>query len=194
MAEIATHLRDQLQGLNLYLVGMMGAGKSTIARLLARKLGYGFCDTDTIVEQAAGCSISDLFSQAGETAFRDLETQVLSQVCSHRRLAIATGGGIVLRQVNWSYLHHGLVIWLDVPVEQLIVRLRHDTRRPLLQQPDPLSVLRNLAEQRRSRYAQADIHLAIGEQDTPDRVVSRILAILPERLNDPPQPPTPPVF
>ncbi|MBW4655583.1 MAG: shikimate kinase [Kaiparowitsia implicata GSE-PSE-MK54-09C] len=175
-------LSTRLRGVNIYLVGMMGSGKTTIAQVLASKLGYRFMDTDALVEQVAGCSVAELFATQGEAAFRQLETQVLGELSAFSRLAIATGGGIVLDRLNWSYLHHGLVVWLDVPVEHLYQRLQHDTQRPLLQNPDPKQQLQNLLEQRRSLYAQADVRVLLQGDEPPaqvgDRVLESILAEL----------------
>lgn len=171
-------MTNLLQGVNLYLVGMMGAGKTTVGRVLAQKLDYRFVDTDAVIEQAAGQSISELFAQSGEEAFRSLETQVLSELSAYPRLAIATGGGIVLRQKNWSYLHHGIVVWLDVPVEQLYSRLQGSSDRPLLNSPDPLQTLQQLLEQRQHLYAQADLRVLVSGSETPDEIGDRVLSEL----------------
>jgi shikimate kinase len=170
-----TSISQLLNGTNLYLIGMMGAGKTTVGRILAKRLAYQFFDTDTVIEQAAGQSIPDIFAASGEEAFRTLETNVLSQLAPYKKLAIATGGGIVLRRQNWSYLHHGVIVWLDVPVEQLYKRLKGSTNRPLLHDPDPQAKLSRLLEQRRSLYAQADIRMAIAPHETSDDVANRIL-------------------
>jgi shikimate kinase len=171
-----------LKGVNLYLVGMMGSGKTTVGRLLAEQLGYRFFDTDVVIEQVTGRQVRTIFAQDGEEAFRQLETQVLSHLAAYTQLTVATGGGIVLERMNWSYLQHGVVVWLDVAVEQLAQRLRQDTTRPLLQAPDLLGTLQRLYAERRSLYAQADLCLAVGEQETPLQVATRIMTGLPSIL------------
>lgn len=164
-----------LKGVNLYLIGMMGAGKSTIGRLLAREFNYRFFDTDQLIEQLAGRSISQIFATEGEAAFRDLETQVLAQLSPHTHLTVATGGGIVLKTQNWGYLRHGLVVWLDVLPEILYHRLRHDTTRPLLQTADPLTQLTTLLEQRQPFYAQADVRVSITEDGVPEKIAQQVI-------------------
>ena len=171
-----------LQGVNLYLIGMMGAGKTTVGQLLAKHLGYGFLDTDSVITQSAGRSINKLFAEEGEAAFRQLESDVLAQVCAYTRLTIATGGGIILRTENWSYLHHGLVVWLDVPVELLYTRLAEDTTRPLLQDADPQGKLRSLLEQRTSLYSQADLKITVREEQTPEDIANRVIEAIPSVL------------
>ncbi|TVP55175.1 MAG: shikimate kinase [Nodularia sp. (in: Bacteria)] len=171
-----------LQGVNLYLIGMMGAGKTTVGQLLANHLGYRFLDTDDVITQSAGRSINQLFAEEGEAAFRQLESDVLAQVCAYTRLTIATGGGIVLRQENWSYLHHGLVVWLDVPVELLYTRLAEDTTRPLLQDADPQGKLRSLLEQRTPLYSQADLKITVRAEETPEEIAHRVIEAIPSVL------------
>lgn len=171
-----------LQGVNLYLIGMMGTGKTTVGRLLAKELKYGFVDTDDVIVQAAGKSINQLFAEAGEAEFRQLESKILAQVCAYTKLAIATGGGIVLRQENWSYLHHGLIVWLDAPVELLYTRLLEDTTRPLLQDVDPKGKLRSLLEQRLPLYSQADLRITVSQTETPEQIASKVIAAIPSVL------------
>ncbi|NEQ35532.1 MAG: shikimate kinase [Okeania sp. SIO3I5] len=167
--------RQLLQGVNLYLVGMMGAGKTTVGHLLAQRLGYSFLDTDNLISQAAGKSINEIFATEGEAVFRALETNVLSEVSSYKNLTIATGGGIVVSQFNWSYLHHGIVVWLDVPAEVLYSRLEGDMTRPLLQNSKPLDKLQAILEERRPLYANADVHINVNSQDTPEQVTMLVL-------------------
>jgi shikimate kinase len=173
-----------LQGVSIFLIGMMGVGKSTVGKILAQKLGYGFCDTDTLLERACGLSIAELFRQVGEQTFRQLESQVLAEVSAHTRLVVATGGGIVLRRENWGYLHHGVVVWLDMPTEEIMARLqRHPqqlAQRPVLHTPDPLATLTALAQQRRALYAEADIH--VGANAEPQTVSDRIINLLHSHL------------
>jgi len=178
---------DRLQGLNVYLVGMMGSGKSSVGKLLARQLEYRFFDTDTLAERVAGRAIKEIFASDGEAAFRELETQVLGQLAACTRSAIATGGGIVLAQKNWSYLHQGLTVWLDAPAEVLLDRLRYDSSRPLLRTPNPEATLTDLLDRRRSLYAQADLRVPIWAEDTPARVAARVIAAIPGVLKSSPE-------
>lgn len=164
-----------LNGVSVFLIGMMGVGKTTIGQLLAQRLNYEFLDTDMFIEQATGQSVSTIFAESGESIFRQLETATLSQVSSRLRKVVATGGGIVVTPDNWSYLKHGVIVWLDLPVEQIQKRLSDDTTRPLLQQQDLGSRLNQLLSERRSRYAQADIHILIQPDETPDQITERVL-------------------
>ncbi|MEB3341979.1 shikimate kinase [Okeania sp.] len=168
--------RQLLQGVNIYLVGMMGAGKTTVGHLLAQRLGYSFLDTDNLITEAAGKSISEIFATEGEAGFRELETNILSEVSSYKKLIIATGGGIVVKPFNWSYLQYGIVVWLDVPVEVLHSRLQGDQTRPLLQNSNPFDKLQKLLEERRAFYASADIHVSISAKDTPEEVTTLVLS------------------
>ncbi|WP_322742247.1 shikimate kinase [Gloeocapsopsis crepidinum] len=171
-----------LKGVNLYLVGMMGTGKTTVGRVLATKLGYKFVDTDEIITQVTQQSISEVFATSGESAFRQIETQVLARVCAYTHLAIATGGGIVLRRENWSYLHHGLIVWLDAPIELLYTRLNTDETRPLLQAGDLRTQLETLLQQRQPLYSQADLRVNVNLEETPEQLATRILAAIPQVL------------
>jgi shikimate kinase len=163
---------------------MMGSGKTTVGQHLAADLGYRFLDLDALVETVANCSIAEIFASEGETRFRDLESRVLSEVSAYasQRLAIATGGGVVLRPENWSYLRHGLVIWLDVPLSVIYDRIASDTSRPLLQTPDPQAKLKELMQEREHLYSQADLRIAVQSQDTPSTIVSTILDEIPSVL------------
>jgi shikimate kinase len=180
---------DRLEGLSLYLIGMMGAGKTTVGQELAARLGYRFFDTDAVIEQATGQSIPDIFATSGEAAFRQVESQVLAELSAYTRLVIATGGGIVLQQMNWSYLRHGLIVWLDVPIDELYDRLKTDTSRPLLQQEDPKQTLKDLLNKRHSLYIQADLHIRVGSGESPEQISDRILQAVPDVLKAKLEPP-----
>lgn len=171
-----------LKGVNLYLIGMMGSGKTTIGKLLAKKLGYYFFDTDDLIVKASGKSISEIFEKEGEDAFRELETQVLSEISAYKNLVIATGGGIVIRRKNWSYLHHGVILWLDVPVAELYHRLKEDNTRPLLQEPDPLEKLKTILQTRESLYQQADVRLTISKRETPEIIAQSAIREIEKNL------------
>ena len=130
-ADPALDLRRRLQGVNLYLIGMMGSGKSAVGRPLAEALGYRFLDADTSLEQVAGKPIPELFASEGEAGFRALEAAVLNQITAWHSLVVATGGGVVTRPENWGQLHQGIVIWLNAPSALLLERLTADpTLRP----------------------------------------------------------------
>ena len=185
-------LATLLKGANLYLVGLMGSGKSTIGQHLAEALAYRWLDTDALVEQVAHRSIAEIFAEAGEPGFRELETQVLGGVAAYRSLVVSTGGGIVLARENWGLLRHGIVIWLDVAPALIVDRLRAKPEelasRPLLQGNDPLATLERLREERSPLYRQADVHLSIAGPETPEEIATRTLAAVrsslrPEILN-----------
>ncbi len=171
-----------LKGVNIYLIGMMGVGKTTVGKLLAKEFGYGFVDTDEVIIKAAGKSINEIFAENGEAEFRQLESDVLAQVCAYTKLIVATGGGIPIQQQNWSYLHHGLIIWLNAPIQIILQRLAADNTRPLLQDADMESKLKSLLEQRQPMYSQADLHITISPTETPEEIAIRILATIPSIL------------
>ncbi|PSF37650.1 shikimate kinase [Aphanothece hegewaldii CCALA 016] len=181
-------MTDLIRGLSIFLVGMMGTGKTTVGQVLAKQLGYRFFDTDVLIERVTQQSISEIFTIQGEEAFRDIESQILMEVCACTKSVIATGGGIVLRPKNWSYLRHGLVIWLDVPTNVLVQRLLLDTTRPLLQETELKPKLETLMDSRKRLYSEADLHISIENAQTPEEIVAQILdriplIILPEKAS-----------
>lgn len=180
---------DRLQGLNIYLIGMMGSGKSTTGTHLARQLHYRYFDTDTLIEQVAGESVRDIFAQEGEAGFRQLESQVLSQLSAYQRSVIATGGGIVVELSNWGFLRCGLVVWLDVSPDLLFERLAADQTRPLLHTANPRQTLETILDERRSRYQHADLRIEVTAADSPEQVSQRILAAIPQVLKAKSTPP-----
>ena len=187
MADPILSLRERLSGRSIYLIGMMGSGKTSTGRPLAKRLGYGFVDADAVIEQAAGCSIPDIFERDGEAGFRAIERQVLNTISQRHSLVVATGGGVVTKPENWGQLHSGIVVWLDVDRGQLLARLQADsTLRPLLQQPNPEAALDTLIQQRRPLYGEADLTVVINDE-TPEAVADGILQLLPGLLKDPTQ-------
>ena len=187
MAETTPTLRQRLGGRSLYLVGMMGSGKTSTGRPLAERLGYGFVDADAVIEQVAGCTISEIFERDGEEEFRSLETQVMRSISERHSLVVATGGGVVTRTENWGMMHQGIVIWLDVERRQLLERLQSDTtQRPLLMTGDPAETLDEILKQRRPLYDEADLTVVI-ESESADVVADGIIQLLPELIKDPPK-------
>jgi shikimate kinase len=132
---------------------MPGSGKSTVGRHLARRLGVPFVDSDQVIEDRIGCSIREFFERHGEEKFRDVEENIVDQLTLGRRGVLATGGGVVLREMNREHLRkRGTVVYLRSTPEELVRRLRNDANRPLLQVNDPLSRLRELFVKRDPLY------------------------------------------
>ncbi|KAM0936385.1 putative shikimate kinase [Dioscorea sansibarensis] len=159
-----------LCGRCIYLVGMMGSGKTTVGKILSEVLGYSFFDSDKLVEQAVGMSsVAQIFKEHSEAFFRDNESEVLKDLSSMRRLVVATGGGAVIRPINWRYMKQGITVWLDVPLEALAKRIAAvgtDSRPLLHEEPgDPYTKaftrLTTLAEQRGEAYANADARVCL---------------------------------
>ena len=171
-------LKARLGGRNLYLIGMMGSGKSSTGRPLAQRLGYGFVDADGVVEALAGRPISQIFETDGEQGFRTLESQVLHAIGERHSLVVATGGGVITQPENWGVLHQGIVIWLAPERDQLLARLRADPgARPLLQERDS-AALDALLEARTPLYAEADLRITVRDE-TVNAVTERILEAIP---------------
>ncbi len=175
-------MKDLLRGLNIYIIGMMGAGKTTVGKLLAHKLEYRFLDTDSIIEAVTKKNINQIFAEEGETSFRNLEGSVLNQVSCYVHTVISTGGGIVLKQENWGHLREGMIIWLDVPVDVLVERLKHDNTRPLLKETDLKAKLNDLLNQRKSLYQQADIVISITKHHNTEDIVEEIIKVIPTKI------------
>jgi shikimate kinase len=179
-------LSPRLQGCNLYLIGMMGSGKSAVGDAIARRMGtYNFLDTDAILERATGMSVPRIFEEEGEEAFRDAEAQVLDSVHAHVRCVISTGGGAVLRNQNWSKLQTGLVVYLKVDADVIYERIR-GTDRPLLQVDDPLGELRRLTGERRDRYEQADVVVEVTADMDVQAAADRCVRALHDFIDDNP--------
>jgi shikimate kinase len=154
------------------LVSMPGGGKSTVGRHLARRLGWAFIDSDSLIESRLGCSIRSYFEREGEIAFRDIEEQVIADASNAPRTVIATGGGVVLREANRRVLRdRSVVVYLRSSADDLYRRLRHDVKRPLLQVADPLQRLREMHAQRDPLYAQtAHFSVDTGRPSVPHLV------------------------
>lgn len=167
---------------NLYLVGMMGAGKSTVGRLLARRLKLRFLDCDHEIERRCGVKIPLIFEIEGEPGFRARESEVLAELSALRGVVLATGGGAVLAAQNRQRLaENGTVIYLRARPEDLYSRVRHDRNRPLLATADPLRRLRELHAERDGLYASiADLVVDTGRQ-TVQSLARELIAKLGEQ-------------
>ena len=151
---------------NLYLVGMMGAGKTTVGRLLARRLKLRFVDSDHEIEKRCGVKVPLIFDIEGESGFRAREAQTIAELAALEGIVLATGGGAVLAKENRERLAEcGTVIYLRARPEDLYERVRQDRNRPLLATPDPLARLRELYIQRDPLYREvADMVVDTGRQ------------------------------
>ena len=166
---------------NIFLVGLMGAGKSTIGRQLARELGRQFRDSDSEIEKRTGVSIDVIFDIEGEQGFRRRETRMLQELVEERGIVLATGGGAILASENRQLLtDNGLIIYLKASAEHLAGRVKLDRRRPLLQTGDKLAKIRELMTQREPVYRQlADMVVETNNRSIP-RVVREISKMIKE--------------
>ncbi len=143
---------------NIALIGFMGTGKSTVGRLIAEQLRFEFLDTDALIEQRSGKKITEIFAQNGETAFRELEAQLVAELAARTHTIISTGGGLPTNPANLASLKtHSLVICLWASPERIYERVREQFHRPLLNDPDPLGKIRTLLTAREKFYKQADV-------------------------------------
>ncbi len=164
---------------NIILVGMPGAGKSTIGRAAAKRLGMPFFDSDKELTARTGVSIATIFEIEGEAGFRVRESTLLAELAGRQDVVIATGGGAILAEQNRTFFReHGTVIYLRASIEDLLRRTQRDTNRPLLRSPDPRATLQALFEARDPLYRDC-AHLVV---DTGTQSVSRLVSELLRRL------------
>ncbi len=160
---------------NIYLVGMMGSGKTVTGKLLALLLHYGFTDLDETIEEKHKRSISEIFEKEGEFFFRDQETKILTKVCAVTAKVIATGGGTVLRPENVRKMKaSGKVIYLETSLEELWERVKEKTDRPLLKSESPKEALRKIYEIRRPIYERICDLKVNTDRKTIEKVANQI--------------------
>lgn len=156
----------------------MGTGKSAVGNLLAQRLQREFFDTDTVIEQASGQTIAGIFAEKGEAYFRELEKQIIRQVCQKQEVVIATGGGAIVNVDNATCLKEsGTVICLTASPETIVQRVQGNKDRPLLQGEEPLTKIRSLLTTRAEAYARADVTIDTSVLN-PSEVVDMILALV----------------
>jgi len=145
------------------LVGLMGVGKSTVGRRLARRLNLDFADGDDEIEAAAGMSVADIFAQYGEAEFRALEARVMRRLLEGPRIVLATGGGAILNPDTRAHMGDcATSVWMRADLEVVVSRVQRRDTRPLLRGRDPAEALRTLAEVRYPLYALADVTVDLG--------------------------------
>jgi shikimate kinase len=160
------------------LVGLMGVGKSTVGRRLAKRLGLPFVDSDSAIEDAAGYSPAEIFERFGEQDFRDGERRLVARLVEGEIRVIATGGGAYVDPKTRELLNdRAITVWLDAPVDILADRTSRRDTRAQLRQGDPKATLERLSEERRPSYAQAHIHVKSGDgahNDVVDAIVQAL--------------------
>jgi len=163
---------------SIVLVGMMGAGKSSVGRRLAARLGLVFVDADSEIEAAAGMSIADIFAAHGEAYFRSGEARVIARLLEGGPQVMATGGGAIMNRDTRALVGvKGVSIWLDADYEVLLRRVKRRTDRPMLKTVDPAQTLRRLLDERKPVYSQADVTLR--SRDAPhETIVNEAIAAL----------------
>lgn len=169
----------------IVLVGLMGAGKSSVGRRLAVRLGVPFVDADTEIEAAAALTIPEIFEKHGESYFRAGEVRVMARLLEAGPQVVATGGGAFINEETRAAVkRRGVSVWLKADLDVLMRRVRRRQDRPLLRQDDPEAVMRRLIDERYPVYATAD--LTVQSRDvTHDVVVDDVLQALAERFSDP---------
>lgn len=181
--QLAETLRSALGERSIVLVGMMGAGKTTIGRRIAARLDIPFTDADAEIEAAAGQSISDIFAEHGEEVFRAGERRVIARLLANGPQVLATGGGAFTEaETRGKIADRGISVWLRADFDTLYQRVRRRSHRPLLQADNPEKVLRELMDKRYPVYAEAD--LTITTRNVPHEVVvGEIIEALADRLD-----------
>ena len=162
---------------NIVLVGLMGAGKTSVGLCLEQKTGRQFLDSDNIIEKEQGCSISEIFEKNGEAFFRKLESEVILRISGYNDKIIATGGGSVQNLQNLEYLRkNGQIFYLKALPEELYIRIKSQNNRPLLQNENPQGTLKNLLKLREENYLKADIIIETSGKSVED-ITEEILKV-----------------
>jgi shikimate kinase len=177
-----THLLAALGPRSLVLVGMMGAGKSSIGRKLAQRLNLPFVDADTEIERAAGMSISDIFAKHGEPYFRAGEARVIARLLDSGPQVLATGGGAFMHPQSRDAIRaRGISVWLKAEYDVLMKRIKRRSDRPMLKTDDPGETLRLLMQERDPVYAEADV--TVHSRDVPHEIIiAEIISAVTPRL------------
>jgi shikimate kinase len=169
---------DLVPDQSIVLVGVMGVGKTTVGRRLAKRLNLGFVDADEEIERAAGLTIEEIFDRFGEDYFRDGERRVIARLLEGKSQIIATGGGAFMNEETRALiLEKAIAIWLDADLDTLVKRVGRRNTRPLLKSGDPAKILADLAAVRNPVYATAQIHV-MGNDSPHEITVEKIIEAL----------------
>jgi shikimate kinase len=177
-----TAIRAGLNGRSIVLVGLMGAGKSTVGRRLATRLGLPFIDVDAEIEHVSQMTVPEIFARHGEPYFRDGEKRVIDRLLRQGEQILATGGGAFMNaDTRRRIAESGVSVWLKADLDVLLRRVKKRAGRPLLETPDPQATLRRLMDERYPVYAEADITI-VSHEAPHDTVVNDIISALLARL------------
>jgi len=176
-------LIKELRGRSIFLIGMMGSGKSSTGPILAEILKYKYVDLDVLIEKLTKKTIDKVFSDEGEEYFRDLETKCLQEIIKLPAVVVSTGGGVVLKKENWGILRQGIIVWLDINKEIVLNRLNSkDNIRPLLK-GNIERTYEEIFQTRKDIYAQADLRVEINNEGVKN-VAEKILNALKKEINN----------
>ena len=177
-------LIEKLRGRSIFLIGMMGSGKSSTGPMLAKNLKYKYIDLDSLIEKLTKKTIDKIFIDEGEEYFRRLETQCLQEIIKLPSIVVSTGGGVVLKKENWGFLRQGIVIWLDTNKDIVLSRLNQSKKniRPLLKGNIVLKY-EKIFEARKDIYAQADLRLEINNEGV-ENIAEKIIQALKKEIDN----------
>ena len=171
-----------IKGRSIFLIGMMGCGKSQTGLKLAELLKYKYIDLDSLIEKLAKKSINQIFKDDGEEDFRELETSCLKETVKITSMVISTGGGIVTKKENLGILRQGIIIWIDTDKDIVLERLKNEIeKRPLLQGEDLTNLYMNIFKSRESLYSHADLKIKVKKENVQE-VAVKILYEMQKKL------------
>jgi shikimate kinase len=169
MKQEIVDLPDWLQGKFIVLVGLMGAGKTKLGRLIASSFDLPFIDADTEIEKAAGCSVKEIFDRFDEAYFRDGERRVIQRILSEKPAVLATGGGAYMNaETRKEISDHGVAVWLRADLDLLVRRTERRTSRPLLNNGNGREILSGLMDERYPVYAKAEFVIDVNDEPAPE--------------------------
>ena len=173
-----------IKGRSIFLIGMMGCGKSKTGLKLASLLKYKYIDLDNLIEKLAKKSINQIFNDEGEDDFRELETNCLKETIKIPSLVISTGGGIVTKSENWGILRQGIIAWIDLDKDIAIQRLKNEIKtRPLLQGNNLNDLYMSIFQSRENLYSQADLRIEVKKENIEEVAMKIIYAMHKEIIN-----------
>ena len=185
MKQEIVDLPEWLQGKFIVLVGLMGAGKTKLGRLIASSFELPFIDADSEIEKAAGCSVQEIFERFGEDYFRDGERRVIQRILSEQPAVLATGGGAYMNsETQKDIAENGVAVWLRADLDLLVRRTERRSGRPLLNKGNGRDILAGLIDERYPVYAKAEFVIDVSDEPAPE-TASRIMNKLIEHIESP---------